>query len=262
VAHVLYGDLRGSLESKVWLEDGFSQDLLGRDGNRFKPSLPKSFLFPISDVLPSPELIDQFVVKRNTEVPVALPVDQKLAVAAARPEDRDSMRSGLETVNQIYEKRAHYDPETDRQVRPRKKKKKEQVVSQAKGEENSEEVEEAGDQGEEEGEGDGEGEVGIPHDTSEVKQHDFAIVEEKCVRKKAKRQLYLARVLDPTPPITLYLWIINESKKITPTFASEDGSGSIEKPRKNANPQRVSRRGILILANGIFSPPLSISLMR
>lgn len=118
---MLYEDLRGTLESKVWLRDGFTQDLLGRDGKSFKPSLPERFLFPISEVLPPLELIEKCLVKRNTKVLVALPADREMAVAAARPVDRAIMRAGLETSRQIYERQAHYDPETGRQTAEKEK---------------------------------------------------------------------------------------------------------------------------------------------
>jgi hypothetical protein len=53
VARVLYFDMRGDLEAKIWNKDGFTQDLQGRDSSRFKPQLPEEFKFPITDVLPS-----------------------------------------------------------------------------------------------------------------------------------------------------------------------------------------------------------------
>lgn len=95
-------------------------------------------------------------------------------------------------------------------------------------------MEEDSDQGEEELEV----EVHDDYDTSDIQKHDFAIVEEKGLKRKvtAKRELYLARVLDPTPPITLHLWIINTKKKITPTFRNAKNKEWYRKTEESRDP--------------------------
>lgn len=202
----------GTLEAKVWLQDGFTQDLLGHNSETFKPQLPKQYKFPISEVLPSQEDINKLLVQRETEV-IARPADREMAVAAARPDDRDDMRNNTVTAHQLYEKRAHYDPETSRQVRPqnqklKKRRKPQQVVAE-------EDLEE---EGQEENQKEEEGNDGVAF-SGKLKPQDFVIVEEKkAVNEGEKGLLYLATVLE-IKPLIMHLWVVNEKKKITPTYS-------------------------------------------
>lgn len=152
----------------------------------------------------------------------ALPADRQMAVASARPEDRKSMREGLETASEIFAKRAHYDPSTGHQVRPHKKKKSQhsEVIDQ----EEQEEQEEEENQKEEDNNG-----VDFTVPETELRPQDFVIVEElkKAVKTEKKRSLYLAKVLQ-TNPLIMHLWIVNRYKKITPTYSKVSGKRTVE----------------------------------